>query len=304
MSAAEGPRAGGPDTGRTRPAPVDALHVFSAKAEKYARYRWDYAPAAIERLLVELQTAVSGAATYGADIGAGTGRLTTHLIGHAGRLFAIEPNAGMRAFAGQACKGRAGVLVLGGSAEQLPLAKASLDWITVGQALHWFEPQTAQAEFRRVLRPGGLLAVIENRAPTQVGASDVHVPDAAIKAIYASAPAAQQAARAARLERSKGGRPRGEQPRGERPVGERPVGEIEVFWGRAAPRRFTFPFVFNENWEQFLGGLLSASEAPLEEDPEYPLFETAAREVFERYSRDGLLEARLETVLWLGRMDV
>ena len=53
---------------------MDATDVFARKAQKYARYRWDYAPQAIETILD-----VTGVSTESsvADIGAGTGILTS-----------------------------------------------------------------------------------------------------------------------------------------------------------------------------------------------------------------------------------
>ncbi|MBI3575762.1 MAG: malonyl-ACP O-methyltransferase BioC [Gammaproteobacteria bacterium] len=44
-----------------------------------------------------------------------------------------------------------------GDAEALPLAGASVDMIVSNLALQWCDAQTAFAEFRRVLRPGGLV---------------------------------------------------------------------------------------------------------------------------------------------------
>ena len=44
-------------------------------------------------------------------------------------------------------------------AEQSGLAAASVDLVTVAQALHWFDIPSFYREVERVLRPGGLLAV-------------------------------------------------------------------------------------------------------------------------------------------------
>jgi len=40
-----------------------------------------------------------------------------------------------------------------GSAESTTLEDASVDFVTAGQAFHWFEPEKTRAEFRRILRP-------------------------------------------------------------------------------------------------------------------------------------------------------
>jgi ubiquinone/menaquinone biosynthesis C-methylase UbiE len=49
-----------------------------------------------------------------------------------------------------------------GTAEAIPLADASVDAATAGQAYHWFEPERALPELHRVLRPGGGLALLWN----------------------------------------------------------------------------------------------------------------------------------------------
>jgi malonyl-CoA O-methyltransferase len=47
--------------------------------------------------------------------------------------------------------------VICGDAERLPIATASVDLIVSNLTLQWCQPLAAFAEFRRVLRPGGLL---------------------------------------------------------------------------------------------------------------------------------------------------
>jgi SAM-dependent methyltransferase len=55
---------------------------------------------------------------------------------------------------------------LEGAAEALPLPDACADAVTVAAAFHWFRRDEALAEFARVLRPGGRLAIVYNlRAP-------------------------------------------------------------------------------------------------------------------------------------------
>jgi SAM-dependent methyltransferase len=48
------------------------------------------------------------------------------------------------------------------TAERLPFRDGSLDAITVAQAFHWFDAPAAFAEFHRVLRPGGRVALVWN----------------------------------------------------------------------------------------------------------------------------------------------
>jgi SAM-dependent methyltransferase len=54
------------------------------------------------------------------------------------------------------------VEIVDGAAEAIPLADASVDAVTVAQAFHWFRFDEALAEIRRILKPGGGLAILFN----------------------------------------------------------------------------------------------------------------------------------------------
>ncbi len=49
-----------------------------------------------------------------------------------------------------------------GSAEATGLADGSVDLVTVAQAFHWFDRAAFKQECRRLLRPGGRVALIWN----------------------------------------------------------------------------------------------------------------------------------------------
>jgi ubiquinone/menaquinone biosynthesis C-methylase UbiE len=91
------------------------------------------------------------------DLAAGTGKLTRALVARGLDVIAVEPVAEMRAAI------RAPARVLEGTAEAIPLPDACADGVTVAQAFHWFDGERALAEIHRVLRPGGVLALIWNR---------------------------------------------------------------------------------------------------------------------------------------------
>ncbi len=51
-----------------------------------------------------------------------------------------------------------------GAAETIPLADAEVDAVFAGQAFHWFANDVAVGEIVRVLRPGGVLALLWNHS--------------------------------------------------------------------------------------------------------------------------------------------
>jgi len=93
------------------------------------------------------------------DLAAGTGKLTRLLIPAFGRVVAVEPQDAMRRVLDALCPDAE---VLAGTAEQIPLADASVDAVFVAQAFHWFDNERALAEIARVLRPRGALVVMWN----------------------------------------------------------------------------------------------------------------------------------------------
>jgi len=99
------------------------------------------------------------------DIGAGTGltaRQAQLLVGDSGQVTGVDPSRGMleRARLPQ----RVGLLV--GSAEDIPAASASADFLVMGYALrHIGDLSAAFKEFMRVLVPGGRLCLLEITPP-------------------------------------------------------------------------------------------------------------------------------------------
>lgn len=100
------------------------------------------------------------------DLGCGTGVLAAHaqrLVGAAGRVAALDPSLGMLRQAT-----RRGVrLPLRGLAETLPFPAERFDLLSMGYALrHVADLRATFGEFRRVLRPGGKLLLLEITPPS------------------------------------------------------------------------------------------------------------------------------------------
>ncbi|HTO91128.1 MAG TPA: class I SAM-dependent methyltransferase [Candidatus Sulfotelmatobacter sp.] len=134
---------------------MNPLGRFSDRAEDYRRHRPDYPAAAIDAMLRGLG---DPARLRAADIGAGTGISARLLADRGVFVFAIEPNAAMRA----AAEPHAGVEWREGSAEATGLEAASVRLVLCAQSFHWFRPERALPEFHRILAADGRLALVWN----------------------------------------------------------------------------------------------------------------------------------------------
>ena len=137
---------------------MDPVTRFSNRAENYAKYRPSY-PAEVIAVL-KSECGLTEASSV-ADVGSGTGILSELFVRNGNTVFAIEPNAPMRLFAERDLTFPKFVSVEA-TAEATTLERASVDFITAGQAFHWFDREKAKREFRRILKPEGWVVLIWN----------------------------------------------------------------------------------------------------------------------------------------------
>ena len=132
---------------------------FSDRVEDYVRYRPSYPADVVATLRRECGLTASSTI---ADIGAGTGILSQLFLSNGNTVYAVEPNEPMRRAAVEWLGGNSKFHAVAGSAEETTLAAASVDFVTVGQAFHWFDRARAKQEFTRILRPGGWIVLLWN----------------------------------------------------------------------------------------------------------------------------------------------
>jgi SAM-dependent methyltransferase len=137
----------------------DSTKRFSDRVDAYVRYRPGY-PAELLEFMQSERLMAPG--TEVADIGAGTGIFSRLLVEAGARVYAVEPNAPMRAALEATITANEPMMTVGGTAEATGLKDASVDLITAAQAFHWFDPAGAKAEFRRIARPHATAALIWN----------------------------------------------------------------------------------------------------------------------------------------------
>lgn len=116
----------------------------------------------VEAALIEI---VAGAAPRDLlDIGTGTGRVIEVLAPRVGQALGIDQSREMLAIARVNLEraGAANGMVRLGDMYQLPLPDGSFDAVVIHQVLHYADrPASAITEAARVLRPGGLLLVVD-----------------------------------------------------------------------------------------------------------------------------------------------
>jgi SAM-dependent methyltransferase len=131
---------------------TDAKQRFSNRVADYVRYRPGYTAALIDLLRAECGL---GSQHVVADVGSGTGLLSKLFLENGNRVFGVEPNQEMRQAGEEFLRSFPEFTSVTGSAESTTLGDSSIDFITAGQAFHWFDPQAARREFLRILKPGG-----------------------------------------------------------------------------------------------------------------------------------------------------
>lgn len=138
--------------------PDNAKARFSNRVADYVRYRPGYP----EAVMALLRQAGLHDGSKVADIGSGTGIFSKLLLDAGHEVFAVEPNAEMRA-AAEGLLGRSSSFhSIAAAGEETTLPDQSMDWIVSAQAFHWLDRERARAEFSRLLKPAGLIALIWN----------------------------------------------------------------------------------------------------------------------------------------------
>lgn len=125
---------------------------FGRAVGEYERARPSYPQEAVDWLVPRGSHVVL-------DLGAGTGKFTRSLVARGLDVIAVEPDDAMR---GALADALPSVRTVKGTAESIPLPDDSVDVITAAQSWHWVDEARALPEVARVLKPGGLLALVWN----------------------------------------------------------------------------------------------------------------------------------------------
>lgn len=142
--------------GRIQKEPAE---LFSGRATHYTSGRPNYP----EKLIGILKNNTNfGRDSIVADIGSGTGKLSSLFLGNGNEVIGIEPNDEMRDASIKELSHFKRFQALCGTAENTGLEPNSVDLVCAGQAFHWFDPGKAKIEFKRILRTEGVVCLVWN----------------------------------------------------------------------------------------------------------------------------------------------
>jgi SAM-dependent methyltransferase len=249
---------------------TDPTKRFTGRVPGYAVFRPDYPEGTIE-LIADATGLQPG--QHVADVGSGTGILTRRLLANGNRVFAVEPNAGMRAVAEHDLSEYDGFVSVDATAEDTGLGEGSIDLVCAAQAFHWFDREASRREFARILRGARPVALLWNTRRTE------------------ATPFMRDY---------------------ERLLVERAVDYAQVDHTRVdetALRRFfsdytrhTIPFTEALSYQVSLGRMLSASYVAAPGQPGHDAIVDGLREAFERHQQGGRVGWVYETEIYTGRL--
>jgi SAM-dependent methyltransferase len=142
---------------------IDSTQRFSKRVDNYVKYRPGYPQAVIELFAAECGLTPEALI---ADVGSGTGLLSKLFLNNGNRVLGVEPNREMREAGERLLADAPGFTSVDGTAEATTLATSSVDFVTAGQAFHWFDRARARVEFARILKPRGWVALVWNERRT------------------------------------------------------------------------------------------------------------------------------------------
>jgi SAM-dependent methyltransferase len=251
---------------------ADAKQRFSNRVADYVRYRPGYPTAVLDLLRMDCGLRPGHVM---ADIGSGTGLLSKLFLENGNRVYGVEPNQEMRQAGEEFLQSFAKFTSVAGSAETTTLGDASVDFITAGQAFHWFDPKAARCEFLRILKSNGWVIITWN---------DRRMEEAPLTREYEDL-----------LERFgiDYKRVKDAYPESE---------DIRSFFGAGAFSARDLPNQQILDWEGFRGRLRSSSFAPTEGHRNYAPMLAELERIYRRHEQNGSVCMEYFTRVYFGQL--
>jgi SAM-dependent methyltransferase len=251
----------------------DSTTRFSDRVANYVKYRPGYPPEVIDYLEEQCQLTPESVI---ADIGSGTGIFTKLLLDNGYKVYAIEPNDPMRQEADRQLGHFDRYHSMTDTAEQTGLAAKNIDLIVCAQAFHWFNTAETKAEFQRILKPGGHVALIWNNRDVEADNFAVAY-DALLKQLSGSD---YDRINHQNLKHD----------------------DFVRFYRDGQYKLTKFPNQQIFNFEQLAGRAFSSSYVPTEGTEAGQSFKMQLKDVFDLYQQDGVVVFKYDTEVYLGQL--
>ena len=252
---------------------MDTTVRFTDRVENYLKARPGY-PADVIALL-ERKCGLTRSSSV-VDVGCGTGLLAKLFCDYGCRIVGVEPNPAMREAGREFLSSCPNFEIVEGTAETIPLAGTSVDFITAGQAFHWFNQKEARHEFMRILKPNGWAVLVWNDREFSGSkfADDYENLLAKFGTDYAEV----------------------------HQRGKATMTAFEQFFGNSAFAKETFPNEQQLDRDGFIARILSSSYMPVEGHENHDAMMEEAERVFRENQKDGMVEIKYETRVYYGQM--
>jgi SAM-dependent methyltransferase len=248
-----------------------SVERFSNRVQNYRKYRPGY-PASIVDLLQRCCGLTSQSVI--ADIGSGTGKLAEIFLENGNRVFGVEPNAKMRAAAGEILSGYSNFISVDATAEATELPAGSIDFVAAAQAFHWFDSRKFKIECLRILKPGGYAVLIWNQRLI-----DTTPFLRAYEELLSKYGTDYQSVRH-----------------------ENAVDSIARFFAPESATVASFATLQEFDLEGLRGRVLSSSYTPDAENPNFEPMLISLQEIFDTYQQKGKVSIDYDTKIHYGRL--
>lgn len=242
---------------------------FSSRVENYIKYRPGYPPEVVDYLKSE---GILKDDSITADIGSGTGISAKIFLKNGNVAYCIEPNKEMREAAERLLEKYEGFKSINGTAENSTLPNSSVNLIICAQAFHWFDIPKAKAEFKRILKSGGRICLIWNER--KINATPFL---SAYEELLNKFGTDYRSVRHENIDDNK----------------------LAQFFDKGYTVK-TFPNKQVFDHEGVKGRLLSSSYAPLPGEPGYKPMMIELKEIFDKFSNNGVIEFLYDTNIYIN----
>ena len=186
----------------------------------------------------------------------------------------FEPNSEMRKAGETELQAYAGFHSVDAPAEATTLRQDSVEFVTAGQAFHWFEPAQCRAEFSRILKTGGYVVLVWNARRMQSPVNRAYEEFLERHSLDHGTPSRHGAA----------------------------DDHIAQLYGERGWKRLEFDNPHRLDYPKLTSRMLSASYMPLPGAPNFEEVLAELRSFFDQYAVDGQVVFDQDAEVYYGRL--